>query len=70
MLFRSHNWKNFILEKDRDRIVESWNNCVKQCRLFDETYHMIDGEGSVYKVHCTAKHMPNHGYIGSIEIIK
>jgi PAS domain-containing protein len=66
--FVEHGWKNAIHESDRDRVVEHWNDCVKDGRMYEDTYKMVDGEGKSILVECTAVKTHNNGYIGSLKI--
>ena len=63
-----HNWKNTILEEDRDRVVSNWDSCVKDERQFEDEYRLIVPDGRVIKVFCSANLVKGHGYLGTIQL--
>ena len=68
--FIEHGWKNAIHESDRDRVVDNWNDCVKDGRMYEDDYKMVDVDGNIISVHCNAVKTHNNGYIGSLKVIK
>jgi len=67
--FMEHGWKNAIHESDRERVIQNWNDCIKDGRMYEDTYKIVDGEGKVIMVECSAVKTHNNGYIGNLKII-
>jgi len=67
--FINHGWKSAIHDDDRERVVENWNSAVRDGRLFEDTYRMVDSTGKSIKVECTATKMAKGGYIGNIKVL-
>jgi PAS domain S-box-containing protein len=63
-----HNWKNTILEEDRERVVSNWEASVKDERNFEDEYRIIMPDGKIIKVVCSANPVCGHGYIGSLQL--
>lgn len=63
-----HNWKNTIIEEDRERVVANWDSCVKDERRFEDEYRLIVSDGRVIRVSCSAELVKGHGYLGSIQL--
>lgn len=64
-----HGWKNAIAPEDRERVVESWNSCVKDGRDSEDTYSLIDSHGERTKVFTAACKTGKFGYVGAIKIL-
>ena len=67
--FLGNGWKNSIFEADRDKVVAEWEKCVKDARLSENTYRMVDSDGKIYNVYCVATRTDKHGYLGTIKIL-
>lgn len=65
-----HGWKNVIAESERARVVANWEDCVKDGRDSEDTYHIVDSEGKVIKVFTAACKTGKFGYVGAIKIVK
>jgi len=66
--FLEHGWKNVIHEEDRERVVDHWNDCVADGRMYQDTYRMVGDGGNIFLVECNAIKTHNNGYIGSLKI--
>jgi hypothetical protein len=64
-----NGWKNIIHPEDRERVVRNWELCVKDGIDAEDTYRIIDIEGRVYRVFCSAAKTEGNGYIGSIKVL-
>lgn len=64
-----NGWKNIIHPDDRERVIHNWDLCVQDGINVEDTYRVIDVEGKVYKVFCSATKTEGNGYIGSIKIL-
>lgn len=67
--FMEHGWKNSIHESDRERVIQNWNDCIKDGRMYEDTYKLVDGDGKIITVECIAVKTHNNGYIGNLKII-
>jgi PAS domain S-box-containing protein len=63
-----NGWRNFIHQDDREKVVNEWENAVKENRSSQSMYRMVDKDGKVYNVECYATKHPNNGYSGNIKI--
>lgn len=63
-----HNWKNTILEEDRERVISNWDSCVKDGRQFEDEYRLVIPDGRIIRVTCSASLVEKHGYLGSIQL--
>ena len=65
-----NGWKNIIHPDDRERVIRNWELCVKDGIDSEDTYRIIDIEGRVYRVFCSATKTEGNGYIGSIKLLE
>jgi PAS domain S-box-containing protein len=63
-----NGWRNFIHQDDREKVVNEWENAIKENRSSQSMYRMVDKDGKVYNVECYATKHPNNGYSGNIKI--
>lgn len=61
------NWMNFILDKDKERILKIWESAYGHGNDFDDKFETYIGDGSIIKVRSIGKKVGNY-YFG--EIIK
>jgi PAS domain-containing protein len=64
-----NGWKNIIHPDDRERVIINWDRCVEDGIDAEDTYRIIDIEGRVYRVFCSATKTEGNGYIGSIKVL-
>lgn len=65
-----NGWKNCIHEEDRERVINLWNDCIKDGRMYEDEYRIIDSTGKSIRVECVSVKTDKHGYIGSIKVLK
>ena len=63
------NWSIKIVRGDRERIMESFEDSIKYKTDFEETYHILCGDGKIKNVHVHARRSPL-GYFGILTEIK
>ena len=68
--FLDNGWKNAIHEEDRERVVNLWNDCVKDGRMYEDEYRIVDANGKSIRVECVSVKTDKHGYIGSLRVLK
>ena len=52
--FLDNGWKNAIHEEDRERVVNLWNDCVKDGRMYEDEYRIVDANGKSIRVECVS----------------
>lgn len=65
-----NGWKNIIFSEDRDRVTKKWDSCIKDGIDSEDTYRVIDADGKIYKVFCSATKLEGTGYLGYLKILE
>lgn len=71
--FLGYNWANTILESDRERVVEAWEDSIRLKKDFVLDYRLTKSDGTIIEISALAKPVKNAaglviGYIGSAQI--
>jgi PAS domain-containing protein len=64
-----NGWKNIIAPEDRDRVIHSWEQCIKDGIDSEDTYFIINSDGNKVKVHSIVCKIGAYGYIGTMKIV-
>tara|TARA_R110000868_G_scaffold29093_1_gene108344 strand:- start:94 stop:690 length:597 start_codon:yes stop_codon:yes gene_type:complete len=67
--FMGNGWKNIIHPEDRERVVDHWENCIRDGIDSENHFRILDSEGKEINVKCAATKTENNGYIGSLYIL-
>lgn len=61
-------WCSFIDENDRERVINEWQNAVKNNRNSQTTFIIVSSSGKKYDIELYATKHKGNGYTGSLKL--